>query len=148
MRVAEIMTKNVKMAAPNDTIREIAKRMAAEDIGFLPVGDHDKLVGTITDRDIVTRGVAAGRDGKSTVRDLMSTDVKYCFDDEDVDHVMRNLGDLQVRRLPVVNREKRLVGVVSLADGALKAEPEQAGQGLCGIVSPGRAHSQSRGSRH
>jgi CBS domain-containing protein len=147
MRVAEIMTKNVKMAAPGDTIREVAKRMASEDIGFLPVGDHEKLVGTITDRDIVTRGVAEGRDGKSTVRDLMSTDVKYCFDDEDLNHVIDNLGDLQVRRLPVVNREKRLIGVVSLADAALKGQPEQAGQGLSGVVSPGGAHSQARGSR-
>jgi CBS domain-containing protein len=147
MRVAEIMTKNVKMAAPNETVREIAERMASEDIGFLPVGDHDRLVGTITDRDIVTRGVAQGRDGKSTVQDLMSTDVKYCFDDEDIDHVMRNLGDLQVRRLPVVDREKRLVGIVSLADAALKAKPEHAAHGLSGVVNPGGSHSQSAGSR-
>src|SRR5688572_27777856 len=94
MRVAEVMSRNVQLAKPDDSLQDVAKRMASGDIGFMPVGENDRLVGTITDRDIVARAVAQGRDGKTKVRDVMSGDVKYCFDDEDVDHVIKNLGDL------------------------------------------------------
>jgi CBS-domain-containing membrane protein len=144
MRVAEVMSRNVQLASPEDKVQEIAKRMVSDDVGFMPVGDKDRLVGTITDRDIVARAVAKGRDGKCKVRDVMSNDIKYCYDDEDVEHVIRNLGDLQLRRLPVVNREKRLVGVVSLADAARKVDPAGAGTGLSEITAPGGQHSQSR----
>ena len=142
MRVAEVMSRNVSVANPNENIQDVARRMVADDVGFLPVGDKDRLVGTITDRDIVARAVAAGHDGQCKVRDVMSNEVKYCFDDEDVDDVIHNLGALQLRRLPVVNRAKRLVGVVSLADAALKADPAGAGTGLSGIVTPGGRHKQ------
>ena len=142
MRVAEVMSRNVSVANPNENIQDVARRMVADDVGFLPVGDKDRLVGTITDRDIVARAVAAGHNGQCKVRDVMSSDVKYCFDDEDVDDVIHNLGALQLRRLPVVNRAKRLVGVVSLADAALKADPAGAGTGLSGIVTPGGRHKQ------
>jgi CBS domain-containing protein len=144
MRVAEVMSRNVQLASPDDKLQDVAKRMVSDDVGFMPVGDKDRLVGTITDRDIVARAVAEGRDGKCKVRDVMSTDIKYCYDDEEVDHVIRNLGDLQLRRLPVVNREKRLVGVVSLADAARKVDPAGAGTGLSEITAPGGQHSQSR----
>jgi CBS domain-containing protein len=145
MRVAEVMNRNVKMASPNDSLQDVAKRMVSDDIGFMPVGDGDRLVGAITDRDIVARAVAQGRDGKTTkVGDIMSAEIKYCYDDEDVDHVVQNLGSLQLRRLPVVNREKRLVGIVSLADAARKVDPAGAGTGLSEIASPGGRHSQSR----
>jgi CBS domain-containing protein len=145
MRVAEVMSRNVQMASPNDSLQDVAKRMVSDDIGFMPVGDGERLVGTITDRDIVARAVAQGRDGKKTkVSDVMSNEIKYCFDDEDVDHVIQNLGSLQLRRLPVVNREKRLVGIVSLADAARKVDPAGAGTGLSEIAQPGGQHSQSR----
>jgi CBS domain-containing protein len=144
MRVAEVMSRNVQLASPDDSLQEVAKRMAGDDIGFMPVGENDRLVGTITDRDIVARAVAQGRDGKCKVRDVMSNDIRYCYDDEDVDHVIQNLGQLQLRRLPVVNREKRLVGVVSLADAARKVDPAGAGAGLSEIAAPGGQHSQSR----
>ena len=144
MKVSEAMTRGAQIARPDESLQDVARRMAAEDIGFLPVGDDDRLVGTITDRDIVTRAVAQGRDGKTKVRDVMSSDIKYCFDDEEVDHVIQNLGDLQLRRLPVVNRDKRLVGVVSLADAARKVDPAGAGAGLSEITSPGGKHSQAR----
>lgn len=142
MKVAKIMSSDVQIASPNDSIAEIARIMASEDIGFLPVGENDRLVGTITDRDIVIRGIASGKDGNAKVRDVMTREVKYCFSDEEIDHVIENMGDLQVRRLPVVNREKRLVGVVSLADAALKHDPQATGSALTGVVEPGGQHTQ------
>ncbi|ASY66088.1 Small Molecule Metabolism (plasmid) [Sinorhizobium sojae CCBAU 05684] len=141
MRVADVMTKNVHVVNPDDTIAAVARHMADNDIGFLPVGDHDRLVGMITDRDIVVRCVADGRDGSTRVSDVMTTDVKYCFDDEELSDVAHNMGDQQVRRLPVVNRAKRLVGVVSLADAA-RSDPSVAGVGLQGVTEPGGAHNQ------
>lgn len=143
MKVSEAMTRDVHIARPDDRIQDIAKRMADDDIGFLPVGDHDRLVGTITDRDIVVRCVASGRDGDARVKDAMTKDVKYCFEDEDMDHVVSNMGDIQVRRLPVVDRQKRLVGVVTLADAALAHDPEGVGIAMTGVVDPGGQHSQS-----
>jgi CBS domain-containing protein len=143
MRVAEVMSRNVQLASPDDSLTEVAQRMVREDVGFMPVGENDRLVGTVTDRDIVARAVAKGRDGDCRVRDVMSSDVKFCYDDEDMDHVIQNLGALKLRRLPVVNRAKRLVGVVALADAARKADPAGAGAGLSEIASPGGRHSQS-----
>ncbi|CCF00501.1 CBS domain-containing protein [Sinorhizobium fredii] len=142
MHVSEIMTRDVHLVTPNDSIRDVARQMAENDIGFLPVEDHDRLVGMVTDRDIVVRGVADGLDPQAKVRDVMTTDVKYCFEDEEVDDVARNMGDIQVRRLPVVNRDKRLVGIVSLADAA-REQPAAAGTGLKGVTMPGGEHNQS-----
>lgn len=117
--------------------------MAVDDVGFLPVGENDRLVGTITDRDIVVRAVAEGKDGNATVRDVMTKDVKYCFEDEDIEHVAQNMGDIQVRRLPVLNRDKRVVGVVSLADAALKEDPATAGI-RCPASSCPAAHTRRK----
>jgi CBS domain-containing protein len=115
--------------------------MAEEDIGFLPVEEDDRLIGMITDRDIVTRCVAQGKDGSARVRDAMTRDVKYCFDDESLDDVMENMADQQVRRLPVMDQNKRLVGVLSLADVARLYSPDAVGIAFSGVVSPGGAHS-------
>lgn len=140
MKVSDAMTRGALIARPDETLRMVAQRMAEEDIGFLPVGDDERLVGTITDRDMVVRALAQGHNGDALVRDVMTRDVKYCFEDEEMDHVIHNMGDNQIRRLPVVDRDKRLVGVVSLADGALKDSPETAGMALTDIVEPhGRA---------
>jgi CBS domain-containing protein len=147
MKVRQAMTRDVQIANPDDRIQDIARRMAEADIGFMPVGDKERLVGTITDRDIVVRCVAEGKDGDARVRDAMTKDVKYCFDDEDMDHVVSNMGDIQVRRLPVVSRDKRLVGVVTLADAALAHDPEGVGVAMTGVVDPGGQHNQSQ-SRH
>lgn len=144
MRIADIMTKDVRVASPDDTVAAIAREMAENDIGFLPVGDNDRLVGMITDRDIVVRCVADGRDERTRVADIMTADVKYCFDDEEVGDVARNMGDERIRRLPVVNRNKRLVGIVSLADAA-RQDPSLAGLGLQGVTCPGGAHNQRSG---
>lgn len=116
MRIDEIMTRDVRLASPDWSIREAAQTMASIDSGFMPVAENDRLVGTITDRDIAIRAIAEGKGPDTKVQDIMSKDVKYCYEDEDVSDVARNMADIQVRRLPVVNRDKRLVGVVSLGD--------------------------------
>ncbi len=144
MRVSEVMTRNVQLASPTDTVQRAARMMAELDAGILPVSDGDHLVGMITDRDIVIRAVAEGRDPETKVRDIMSPEIKYCFEDEDVDHVARNMGDIQVRRLPVVNRDKRLVGIVSLGDIALSGDSDRTDEALTGISRPGGQHSQTR----
>ncbi|TIP28823.1 MAG: CBS domain-containing protein [Mesorhizobium sp.] len=143
MKVGNCMTKNVQIANPEQSIREVAEIMGRLDAGVMPVGDHDRLVGMITDRDIAIRGVASGKGPDTKVRDVMSPEVKYCFDDEDVEHVLENMGDLQVRRLPVLNRDKRLVGIVSLSDLATKGEAAEAGEALSDISKPGGEHSQT-----
>jgi CBS domain-containing protein len=137
------MTKNVRIVSPDQTLRDAAKAMANLDAGALPVSENDRLVGMITDRDIAVRGVAAGKGPDARIRDVMSTEVKYCFDDEDADDVLRNMSDLKVRRLPVVNRDKRLVGIISLGDLAMNGEAAQAGAALGGISQPGGEHSQT-----
>ena len=141
MKVADVMTRKVQLASPDDSLMEVAKRMTKEDVGFLPVGENDRLVGTITDRDIVARAVAQGKDGQARVRDAMTQDVKYCFEDESIEDVVQNMSDNQLRRLPVVNRDKRLVGIVSLADAAMKYDPAAAGDAMSGVVEPGGSHA-------
>jgi CBS domain-containing protein len=147
MKISEVMNRSALIINANETLKKAAQIMASEDIGFLPVEDEDRLVGMITDRDIVTRCVAQGKDGTSRVRDAMTKDVKYCFDDDDIDDVMDNMADLQVRRLPVMSRDKRLVGVLSLADAARTYSPDAVGLAFSGVVSPGGSHSGDRGVR-
>lgn len=133
MRVSEAMTRDVRVANPEQTIREAAQMMAEVDAGALPVGEQDRLVGMITDRDIAVRAVAHGKSPDTRIRDVMTDDVKYCFDDDDVEDVARNMADIQVRRLPVVNRDKRLVGIVAIADIAASEGPEIVGEAVSGI---------------
>ena len=147
MQVSEVMSSDVNIANPQQSIREAAQMMAEIDAGALPVGENDRLVGMITDRDIAIRAVAAGKGPDTRVRDIMSTEVKYCFEDEDVDEVAHNMADIKLRRLPVLNAKKRLVGIISLADIALAEGPDPAGQALCGISEPGGEHSQSADGR-
>jgi CBS domain-containing protein len=143
MRICDCMTSEVRIASPDQTIKEAAKIMAEIDAGVLPVGENDRLVGIITDRDIAIRGVAEGKGPDAKVREIMSKEVKYCFEDEGIDDVLENMGDLQVRRLPVLSREKRLVGIVSLGDLAGN-EAEEAGEALSSISRPGGEHSQTQ----
>lgn len=143
MRVSDCMTRDVRIANPNETIRDAAKVMASIDAGILPVGENDQLVGMITDRDIAVRGVAEGKGPDAKVREVMSPEVKYCFEDDDVEDVLRNMGDIQVRRLPVVDHDKRLVGIISLGDVAKSSETAETGYTLSGISRPGGAHSQT-----
>ncbi len=118
------------------------------DANFLPDRRAaDRLVGMITDRDIAIRAVAEGKGPDTSVREVMTQDVKYCFEDEDTDDVVRNMADQQVRRLPVVNRDKRLVGILSLGDLAVMEGARPAGEALAGVSQPGGEHSQTGGSR-
>src|SRR5438128_2505221 len=144
MKVSEAMTRDVRVANPDETIRQAAKTMATLDAGVLPVGENDHLIGMITDRDIAIRGIAQGKGPKAKVRDVMTEDVKYCFDDQEVEEVTRNMADIQVRRLPVLNRDKRLVGILSLGDIAISCDDAKvAGDALQGISRPGGEHTQT-----
>jgi len=116
MKVRETMTRNVECVAPETTIEEAARKMKALDIGFLPVCENDRLIGTLTDRDIVLRAIADGRDLGTSVRDVMTNSVFYCFEDDDVEVCAEHMQDMEVRRILVLNRDKRLMGVVSLGD--------------------------------
>ena len=104
MKISKLMTRNVRTLEPERSIREAATLMADIDSGALLINEGDRLIGMITDRDIAVRAVAAGLDGNTPVRQVMSSNVRYCFDDEDVEHVAANMADIQVRRLPVLNR--------------------------------------------
>ena len=143
MKVTDCMTRDVQMTSPEETLRDAAQAMVRLDAGVLPVSEGDRLVGMITDRDIAVRGVAEGRGPDTKVAEVMSREVMYCYEDEDSAAVLRNMGDIQVRRLPVLNRDKRLIGIVSLADLAARGQSARAGEALSGIVRPGGEHSQS-----
>jgi CBS domain-containing protein len=142
MRVSEAMTREVRVASPGQSIREVAKIMAEIDAGSMPVGDNDRLVGMITDRDIAIRAVAHGKGPDTPVREVMSSEkVLYCYEDEELDHVAKNMGEQQVRRLPVVSRDKRLVGIVSFGNLA-QSEARSAAKAAKGVTKPGGAHTQ------
>ncbi|HZT25901.1 MAG TPA: CBS domain-containing protein [Pseudolabrys sp.] len=143
MKVSETMTREVHIASPDETLQHAAREMAGIDAGALPVGEGDRLVGMITDRDIAIKGVANGKGPNTPVREVMTEDVKYCFDDQEIDEVIANMADIQVRRLPVLNHDKRLVGIVSLGDIALSKDGSGTGKALSGISRPGGAHSQT-----
>lgn len=143
MQVRQAMSKDVKIANPSQPIRDAACTMAEIDAGVLPVGENDRLVGMITDRDIAVRAVARDKGPDTPVREVMTAEVKYCFIDDDVDDIAQNMAYLKVRRLPVLNAQKRIVGILSLGDVALASGADPAGSALCDISEPGGAHSQS-----
>lgn len=117
MQIKDVMTRDYKWIAPDANLFEAAQIMKEQEVGFLPVGENDRLIGAITDRDIVTRALANNQDPKiAQVRDTMTAKTLYCFEDQSVDEICDNMSDIKVRRLPVVNRDKRLVGIVSLGD--------------------------------
>jgi len=143
MKVSDAMTRDVHLATPKQSIRDVARIMARIDSGVLPVEENDRLVGVITDRDIAVRAVAEGKAPTTKVKDVMSQEVLYCYDDQDLDEVARNMGEVKVRRLPVVNRQKRLVGILSFGDLARKENPATAGRAISTISQPGGEHSQA-----
>ena len=119
--VSEIMTTDVQCVEPQDSLRHAAELMQEHDVGALPVCDGDRLLGMLTDRDITVRCVAQGLDADATtVSDIMSDDVSYATEDQDTEEVMRMMGDKQIRRMPVVDTDRHLVGIVALADLALR----------------------------
>jgi CBS domain-containing protein len=143
MQVRKAMSDDVQIANPNQSIRDAASLMAKIDAGVLPVGENDRLVGMITDRDIAVRAIALGKGPDTPIREVMSENVKYCFEDDDVDEVAQKMAGIKVRRLPVLNQDKRLVGIVSIGDLALADGPSNVGEALCNISEPGGEHSQS-----
>ena len=142
MFVRDAMTPHAEWISPDLRLVEVARKMRDDGIGCLPVGENDRLVGMITDRDLACRAVAEGKGPDTPVREVMSTEqVLYCFEDEDLNHVAENMSDERVRRLPVMNREKRLVGIVSLGDVAVK-EKKAATKAVTGVSKPGGPKSQ------
>jgi CBS domain-containing protein len=136
------MTRDVRIVDPDETLEQAALAMAEIDAGILPVGRNDRLVGMITDRDIAIRGVAQGRGPGAKVGDVMSPEVKYCFIDDDTENVLDDLAEIQVRRLPVLDRDKRLVGIISISDLAGNGDAARAGEALSDIARPSSQHSQ------
>jgi CBS domain-containing protein len=143
MLVKQAMSGEVKIAKSDQTIRDAARMMAELDCGCLPVREGDRLVGMITDRDIAVRAVAEGKSLKTPIRDVMTREVKYCFEEAELDEIAQNMSDIKVRRLPVLDSNKRLVGILSLGDIALTEGASTAASALCGISEPGGEHSQS-----
>ena len=134
-RVADVMARDVRIANPEDSVQQAARLMRDEDTGVLPVGEGDRLVGMVTDRDVALRLVADGRDPAQTkVRDVMTNDVLYVFEDEPVSHVAENMAERQVRRMPVVNRDKRLVGIVSIGDLKRRGRHRESARALAGVT--------------
>ena len=143
MKIREAMTLDVCLTSPDQTIRDAAQVMRQIDAGALPVEQDERLVGVITDRDIAVRAVAEGKSPDTKVRDVMSREVLYCYEDEDLDKVIRNMGAVKVRRLPVLNRDKRLVGIISFGDLARHHNATMEEKALRELSEPGGAHSQT-----
>lgn len=143
MKVSRVMTPTVHIADPEDSLQDVARKMAEQDIGFMPVAVNDRLIGMVTDRDIAVRGVASGLSCSAPIEEVMTADVKYCFEDDDLRDVIRNMADIKVRRLPVLDRDKRLVGVLSIGDLAMEGPHRAVGEALGEIAQPGGVHSQA-----
>lgn len=136
MKASEIMSRSVDLSDPNMTVREAAQKMKTNNIGALPVGENDRLVGMVTDRDIAIRVVAEGKDPNSCkVREAMSEGIYYCFEDSSVEDAARIMAEHQVHRLPIVNQDKRLIGIVATADIA-RAQGDSAQRAVEGISEP------------
>ena len=136
-QLKDLMSRDVKIISPDMTIGEAARRMRDGDFGMMPVGENDRMIGTISDRDIAIRAVADGRDADTKVRDVMSEGIAWAYEDESVEQVAKIMSERQVRRLPVVNRDKRLGGIVALGDFAVeKSEILPAAQALSEISKP------------
>ena len=136
MKVRDVMSKDVQVARPGDTLQDVAARMARGDFGFMPVADGDRLIGTITDRDITIRAVAGGAACTSPVVEYLSRDPQTAYADDDLKTVLDAMGDKQIRRLPVLDKDDRLVGVVSLGDLSTRVKEKYAGETLEDISRP------------
>ena len=135
--IKDVMSRDVQVISPDASIEEAACCMRDGDFGMMPVGENDRMIGAISDRDIAVRGVAEGKDRGAKVRDVMSEGICWVFEDEPVERAAEIMSDKQVRRLPVVNRDKRLVGIVALGDIAIeRAERKPAAEALSAISEP------------
>jgi CBS domain-containing protein len=143
MKVSEVMTRDVKTVRPDDTAREAARFMLSEDAGSMPVSDGDRLIGMITDRDIAVRGVAKGYGPDTPIRELMTNDLICAREDDDVEEVAMRMSQAQVRRLPVIDANEKLCGIVSLGDLARETDDDCAEEALEGVSQPGGQHQQA-----
>ena len=145
MKVSEIMTQDVEIIQPDDTLRLAAQKMRDRDIGFLPVCDGESLMGVLSDRDIAIRALADGMDIKVMLgRDLMTTPAIYCFDDQDITEAAKVMGENQIRRLVILSREnERVVGVISLGDLVRKGITDLSGQVLQRVSEPENQNQES-----
>ena len=136
-KLKDLMSRDVKVISPDMSIRDAARQMRDGDFGMLPVGENDRMIGTISDRDIAVRAVAEGKDTGTKVRDVMSEGIAWAFEDDSVEQAAKIMSERQVRRLPVVDRDKRLVGIVALGDFAVESsEIRPAAQALSEISKP------------
>lgn len=142
MKVSEVMTREVATVRPDQSAQDAASFMLRADAGSIPVTEGDRLIGMITDRDIAVRGVAKGFGPDTPVRDLMTNDIVCARVDDDVEEVASKMSEAQVRRLPVVDQQERLCGIVSLGDLAREGAPDTAEQALEGVAQPGGPHQQ------
>ena len=142
MKISEVMTRDVKTVRPDTTAKEAASFMLSEDAGSMPVSDGDRLVGMITDRDIAVRGVAKGHGPDTLVREIMTDEIICAREDDDIEEVATKMGQAQVRRLPVIDANEKLCGIVSLGDLSREARGESAHQALDGVSAPGDKHKQ------
>lgn len=143
MKVADAMTPNAQVALPDMDIGNAARLMAELDVGVLPVSDGGRLVGILTDRDITVRAVALRLGPETPVDKIMSPDARFCFVDDWLEDVLAGMARLQIRRMPVLDRDERLVGIISLSDAGGEAEPAATGEALLDITEPGGEHSQA-----
>lgn len=142
MKVSEFMTNDVQTVSPDQSVREAASFMLRAEAGSIPVCEGDKVVGMITDRDIAVRGIAEGRGPETLVRELMTDHIFCAHADDDADEIARKMSQKQVRRLPVLDAEERLVGIVSLGDLARETRGESAHEALEGVSQPGGSTEQ------
>ena len=142
MRVSDVMSTDVETVRPDQMVREAARFMLQADAGSIPVTEGNRLVGMITDRDIAVRGVALGYGPETPVSELMTSGIVSAHADELIEEAARKMGEAQVRRLPVIDHDQRLVGIVSLGDLARETDEETASQALEGVSAEGEQHRQ------
>ena len=142
MKVRDCMSSDVEVCAPDDNLRDIANKMLQLDCGVMPLADEDRLVGVITDRDIAVRAVAQGKGPDTPAREVMSAEILYCYDDQDLDEVADNMAELKIRRMPVVDEGKHLVGIISLGDIS-HADGRTSMSAFQEISEPGGPHDQA-----
>lgn len=142
MKVSEVMTRDVQTVRPDQPVQQAASFMLSADAGSIPVTDGDRLIGMITDRDIAVRGVAKGYGPDTPVRELMTNEIICAREDDDIEDVASKMGEAQIRRLPVIDRDERLCGIVSLGDLSREADDDCASEALEGVTQPGGQHQQ------
>jgi CBS domain-containing protein len=145
MRVADVMTRGIELVPPGATVREAASKMAEEDIGAVVIGEEDRLDGVLTDRDIILRAVVEGREiATLTVRDLMSSTVYTCRENDTIEDAFQVMSERQVRRLPVLDRADHVVGIVTLSDlGRLERDPRRTSEALREMAEPHRRRTSA-----